>query len=130
VSSTEFHFSYNYHLNLPNLRNEHRLNFYAGLNYRMGTKILQSDTGMYINDHLVSAETRYFSFGPQIGGYWSFGPKNFLALNVNVTSFYNTKHLSSLEIVGTRSDKNNYVFKTVDFKVGVNLIIWLRYFEK
>lgn len=127
MTSREFHFAYNYHLAIPILREKLGLSFYTGVNYRIGKWKMESDTGMYVNDHTSSSSREYYSFGPQVGALWNVGKKDLLALNLNISTFYNVKNVATTEIIGNTVYKHASVFKTVDLRVGVNLYFWLKY---
>ncbi len=129
-TGSEFHFAYNYHLSTPNLRENLGLSFYTGINYRIGKWNMESDSAMYVNDHTISSSRKYYSFGPQIGALWNIGKSKRFALNLNVTTFYNVKNVTTTELVGNETYTQASVFKTVDFRVGCNLYFWLKYRKK
>lgn len=127
TSTNEFHFAYNYHFNFESLRANRGLSFYAGLNYRIGNQQLASDSNMYIGDNTLSSNRQYYSFGPQVGALWSLGKKRIFTLNLNITPFYNVANVTTTTMEGPNSFIYHDTFKTYNFRVGFNLILWLKY---
>jgi hypothetical protein len=129
-STLEIHFAYNYHLEFESLRRNTGLSFYAGLNYRIGKLQLTSDTGMYVGDHTLKSKRQYYSIGPQVGAIWNIGESKLFALNINVTPYYSIKNIETTEVRGTNYSTHSSKFKTVDFRLGFNFIIWIKYHKR
>lgn len=126
-STIEFHFAYNYHFNFESLRKNSGLSFYTGINYRIGSRQLVSDTALYIGDNTISSNRQYYSIGPQVGLLWNLGRSRIFTLNLNITPFYNIANVTTTTLEVANSYTYHDTFKTYDFRVGLNLILWLKY---
>jgi hypothetical protein len=82
---------------------------------------------MTIGDNTVSSNRLYYSIGPQIGALWNIGQSNMFSLNLNITPFYNIKRVTTTDMIGSNSYTYGNTFNTIDFKIGLNLIFWLKY---
>jgi hypothetical protein len=117
--------SYNYYLNFPTWRQKYGLTLYTGLNYRNGYSSKHFDNG-YSSDSLIYSTTKFYSYGPQIGAIICNSKKN-LSLNVNIVGLLNTRVIHDLYSNKLDLSTNDYVAKTYDLRVGLNLYWWFKY---